>query len=385
MTLKNIDVQIITDGYPNLPLEEEMDGISIHRLRRLTTFPFFENSELVTVIKEISPDMILWTIGPTSFYFLKSMKRINAPVIGLWLGTTYSLQEIMNLGFSEITRNFRSIYNPTINTLIPSVLIKYSLNNSIIKKVIVLSENSKEKIIRFNITSRKILVVPPGISDFDLKVPNIIDVNMIKESLNIYKDDFVVLYLGSPLSLRGVDTLINGISIVIKDIPSLKLIILSRRRTNELSKEENYVKSLCIKNKIYNNTKVISSFLPRKEIKKYIDLSDVVVLPFKLVQSDTPMAILEVMALGKPLISTKLDGIPELLKDGRGILINPNDSKNLANALFMLYSNPSLKHNMGAKAKEHILSHPSWNQTTEMIVTIINENLNQTDDSLVKI
>ena len=98
-------------------------------------------------------------------------------------------------------------------------------------------------------------------------------------------------------------------------------------------------------------------------------------LPFKLVQSDTPIAILEVMALGKPLISTKLDGIPELLNDGRGVLIDPNDPRELADALINLYPNLRLRNDIGERAKEFMLKYPTWDQTTQDIIIIINEIL----------
>jgi glycosyltransferase involved in cell wall biosynthesis len=216
-------------------------------------------------------------------------------------------------------------------------------------------------------------VVPPGIGEFDLKPPDHNDVGNLKNRLKIKQNDFIVLYIGSPLSLRGVDTLINGVSIASKDIPSLKLIILSRRRKNELLKDEIYLKQLSTDRNIDERIQVISAFLSKEEIKAYIGISDVVALPFKLVQSDTPISILEVMALGKPVMSTKLDGIPELLKDNRGILIEPNDPQDLASALISFSLNDELRIDIGEKAKNFMLTYPSWDQTTENIINIINE------------
>jgi glycosyltransferase involved in cell wall biosynthesis len=237
--------------------------------------------------------------------------------------------------------------------------------------VIVSNENNRENLKNCSIPSHQISVVPPGITDFDLISPDDGDVMNLRDSMKLDKDNFIVLYIGSPLSLRGVDTLINGVSIVSKDIPSLKLVLLSRRRKNELLKEERYIKQLCVDKNIYNRTEVISAFLSREEVKNYIGMSDVVVLPFKLVQSDSPISILEAMALGKPIISTKLDGIPELLGKGKGIIINPNNPQELADALSSLYSNPPMRKDIGERAKAYMVKHPTWEETAQEIVNII--------------
>jgi glycosyltransferase involved in cell wall biosynthesis len=373
MTSRNIDVDIITDGYPVMPKEEKLKGITIHRLKRLSSLPLVKNEELIKLIDKTSPDIILWTMGPTSYYFLASIKRLTTPVICLWMGTTYSLKSIIRLGPSEITRNFHSIYRHAINSIIPPNIVRSILSNSNIVKVIVLNEHNKEDLQNCGIPSDRISVVPPGITESDLQSPNDGDVMNLRNSMKLEKNDFIVLYIGSPLSLRGVDTLINGVSIVSKDIPSLKLIILSRQRKNELIKEERYVEQLCLNKNIQDRTKVISAFLSRKDIKNFIGISDVVVLPFKLVQSDTPISILEVMALGKPVISTKLDGIPDLLNDNRGILIEPNNPQDLASALSSLYSNDRFRNDIGERAGNYMLTYPTWNQATQNIVNIMNE------------
>jgi glycosyltransferase involved in cell wall biosynthesis len=79
------------------------------------------------------------------------------------------------------------------------------------------------------------------------------------------------------------------------------------------------------------------------------------------------------MALGKPVISTKLDGIPELLNDNRGILIEPNNPRDLASALLSLYTNDRLKNDIRERARNYMMTYPTWNQATQNIVDIMNE------------
>lgn len=381
MEERGVNIRIISDGYPNLPQKEDIGGVSVYRLKKLRVFPFAKNKELISLIEKESPDAILWSIGATSFYFFRTLKKIKKPIVGLWMGTTYSLNQIWDLGIGELIRNFQYLGVHIISALIPSFLANSVLKLPTLKRIIVLNKNNKNELLNCGFPPHNIFVIPPGVTESDLELPDIGEVEELRRKIGLEENIFVVLYLGSPLSLRGVDTLIDAVSLIYKKITPLKLIILSRREMGNLIDEEKYIKDLCRNLGIEDRVKIISGFLDGVTVKKFIALSDVVALPFKLIQSDTPISILEVMALGRTVISTKMDGIPELLDEGRGVLINPNNSKDLADAIFTLYSNPQLRTEMGERARKYMLKYPTWDRVTENMLSIINEIADQNSDS----
>ncbi len=67
-----------------------------------------------------------------------------------------------------------------------------------------------------------------------------------------------------------------------------------------------------------------------------------------------PVALMEAMAAGVPVISTTTGGIPELLGDEAGILVPPEDSKALADAIEQLVKSPELRRKIAAKGKEKV-------------------------------
>ena len=82
--------------------------------------------------------------------------------------------------------------------------------------------------------------------------------------------------------------------------------------------------------------------------------TDVFVLPSY--NEGLPMALLEAMAQGVPVISTTVGGIPELVRDGQeGILVQAGDKAALGNAILRLLESPALRTEMGAAARRRVV------------------------------
>ena len=67
-----------------------------------------------------------------------------------------------------------------------------------------------------------------------------------------------------------------------------------------------------------------------------------------------PMAVLEAMAAGLPVVASAVGGIPEIVVDGEtGLLVQPSDPEELAAALRKLFADPSLAARLGAAARRN--------------------------------
>ena len=81
----------------------------------------------------------------------------------------------------------------------------------------------------------------------------------------------------------------------------------------------------------------------------------------KLLSSRTeglPVAIMEAMAAGLPVVATAVGGIPELVQDGvTGLLTPPDDPAALADALAVLLDYPHLRQQYGRAGQQRIQSH----------------------------
>jgi glycosyltransferase involved in cell wall biosynthesis len=70
-----------------------------------------------------------------------------------------------------------------------------------------------------------------------------------------------------------------------------------------------------------------------------------------------PRAMLEAAACGRPLIVSDVPGCRQFVRDGvEGLVVPPNDPDALARAIFRLASNPQLRTEMGAAARQRVLA-----------------------------
>lgn len=101
---------------------------------------------------------------------------------------------------------------------------------------------------------------------------------------------------------------------------------------------------------------------------------DIYVLPAYF--EGMPVSILEAMAYGKPIVSTPVGGIPELVEDGRnGYLVPPGDSAALAARLRTLLADPSLRQRMGGESLLMLGERFNIHRIVEQLVVLYQEIL----------
>lgn len=72
-------------------------------------------------------------------------------------------------------------------------------------------------------------------------------------------------------------------------------------------------------------------------------------------QDAFPLAVLEMMARGRPVIATRVGGVPELIEDGgSGILVPPNDAQALSERIAQVLGSPELAKRLGDEARARV-------------------------------
>ena len=76
------------------------------------------------------------------------------------------------------------------------------------------------------------------------------------------------------------------------------------------------------------------------------------------------LALMEAMVLGKPVVASRVGGIPEFIEDGiTGVLVTPGSAEELADAVARLVADPDSSKRMGAAARRFITQHFTLDRT----------------------
>jgi glycosyltransferase involved in cell wall biosynthesis len=115
----------------------------------------------------------------------------------------------------------------------------------------------------------------------------------------------------------------------------------------------------------------------RDDIPALLAQCDVCVLPS--LSEGLPLAVLEAMAAGKPVVACAVGGVPELVADGQtGLLVPPADPQALAAAIRGLLSDPVLARQLAAAGQARVLQDFSIGAMVARITAIYEELLEKT-------
>ena len=135
----------------------------------------------------------------------------------------------------------------------------------------------------------------------------------------------------------------------------------------ERSKLEELVETLRIKNHVLFLGSIRNTDLP-----KYYSLAKAAVFP-SMAHETFGISIAEAMSCGVPVVSTKVGGIPEVVKEGTGFLVTPRDEQALSEAMELLLSNYELRSKIGGEGRRRIVENFGWDVIVEKFQQYIKE------------
>ena len=183
----------------------------------------------------------------------------------------------------------------------------------------------------------------------------------IKDKYKIANENFIIGNVCRISPLKDLETFIQAAALVKKEISSTRFVMVGDA---VLSDELPY------KEKILNRLEQLNLakdfVLPGKsnEIPQWLSTFDVFVQ--SSVTEGFPNAVMEAMAMAKPVVATDVGGTSELvIHEQTGYLVPPKDPKQMAKRIIELHKNPELREKMGQSARKRILEQYSAEKMVE--------------------
>jgi glycosyltransferase involved in cell wall biosynthesis len=322
-------VTIISDG-ATTPQKDVLEGVAMQRIPTITATRTHPNDDLHRVLAEHTPDVVLWHVGATSFL---PQRVIGAavPTVGIFTSPMYEVRELARLGVRRLIKGYKLSAMHVAGASLPGDMLGRGVEASGLQRVVVQTHATRRQLVAHGVQEAAIEVIAPGV-DAAWERPGFVP-HDLREQLGFAPDDAVVVYFGSPAPLRGLHTLIEAVGLARHHEPRLKLLVLSRRRADELMREDVDLARLLSRDDAHAWVTLVSGFLPEDELVRHVAAADIAALPFEIIPSDAPLSILEAQALGKPIVVTTVGCLAELAAHGPTYLAQPADPVSLAGAL----------------------------------------------------
>lgn len=197
----------------------------------------------------------------------------------------------------------------------------------------------------------------------------------IRKKLGLSEEDFVILYVGRIMKIKGVLELMQAVT-SLKD-ENIKLLIMGSANFGKwaFSSYEKKVKKLSEQNK---NRIIFTGYVDNSEIYKYASVADVQCVP-TLAEEAAGLVLMEAMAEGLPTIVTNSGGMIEYINEDTTLVVErENIVENLRKEIFYMKEHPEVRRKMSEKAKiqsEKFNEGIYYKNFTEMIYKMINENV----------
>ncbi len=164
---------------------------------------------------------------------------------------------------------------------------------------------------------------------------NGIDTNEVRGS---GADEGYVLFLGRLVQEKGVETLLKAHA---NSSAGWRLVVAGTGPLGDVLKTQ-------------HSPSILVGYLAGDALKEMIDRASVVVVPSEWYEN-CPMSVLEAMAYGKPVVGSRMGGIPELVEDGKtGLLFDAGNVNELTFVLDRLMSSAELRKQMGMAARQRV-------------------------------
>ena len=165
-----------------------------------------------------------------------------------------------------------------------------------------------------------------------------------RKTVGFSKEDFVIVYSGRINKDKGVSELIDAM-LTLKNKPNFKLMIIGGTFFANANNENEFVHSLKDKAKAIEDRIVFTGFIPYKHVSDYLQLADIAVLP-SMWEEPFGLTVVEALASGIPLVTTRSGGIPEICEGVATIVEKKDIVNNLAAAILDLYEHPEKRKQM---------------------------------------
>jgi phosphatidylinositol alpha-1,6-mannosyltransferase len=252
-------------------------------------------------------------------------------------------------------------------------MIKWVLPRS--KRVIAISHAAADEAVKRGASPESVRIVPPGLdfSEFET-IPKLEE---LRDRYDLNGRP-ILLSAGRLARRKGLIEFVKySLPKIIDKHPDISFLIVGDNPTQSLT-HKNDIKSeiqeVVDKLNLCNNVQMLG-WVKRSELINLYYACDLFVLPAIPVAGDMEgfgIVFLEANAAGKPVVSTRLGGIPDAVENGKsGIIIEPEKWDVFTDTVLHILKNPQIGSAIGKYGRKRVIEEYNWSITIKKYRTCL--------------
>ncbi len=337
LVLLGYNVEILTSGINGSPPREELHGFIVHRvfslrrgihdcgMRGAYTYVWNAAFRLNRVVRNSRFDVLHYFFSlPTGLLTLAPGRHGSVPYIVSLRGSDVPGYDPWN----RMVQMFHILLKP---------VTRYIWKRA--ARVVALSDALRATA----------LETTPGL-EIDI-IPNGVEADLFKPDGNKSSEnsDFKLITVSRLIRRKGVQHILKALKRI--NDPSIKLLIVG---TGDY---EQQLKNLADKLKLHDQV-TFYGYCSRDCLPALYNQMDAFILPS--MAESFGIVFAEAMACRLPVIGGRIGGVPDLVKDDNGILVEPGNIDEIKSAILRLKSSKALCRDMGAVNRKKVVDHYSW-------------------------
>lgn len=228
----------------------------------------------------------------------------------------------------------------------------------------------------YHVNPDKISIIPPGVDTSHFyPIPE----DEAKAAVDIPQDARIILFVGRIEPLKGIDTLLKAIAIMMEDCHlttcNFSVVIIGGDPSESASQDETEMGKLKQLSHDLGLDEMVF-FLGKRDqtsLPYYYSAAQILVMPS--FYESFGMVALESMACGTPVVASHTGGLKYLIQNGvTGYTVSGGDSKALAKKLNQLLFNPELRQQMGEQAAAYAGTY-AWEIIADKVKTLYEDTI----------
>lgn len=243
-----------------------------------------------------------WILGGQQFLYLFSKANLSTATVVVY--------DLLALDYPNVyaTPKMLARYKSKLANLVHAA------------QIVTISHYSKQRIMaHFDVDPQKIAVVNCGVDLSRFRHLDSQERLLLRTKLGIGPDVFVVLYVGSEQRRKNVTTLVSALAALKRSIPKLLFVKVGEAQSSV--GRQNFIQALD-ESGLRNFCKIVD-YVPDDEIAEWYAIANVFAFPS--VGEGFGVPLLEAMASGVPIVTTRCCSIPEVAGDVAWYVEDPFD------------------------------------------------------------